>query len=473
MEIQQDPLPHPPSLPPPPPSQLSFAYSQLKEMDNSKHTQTTMNTKAPTCVDVDAHGHVFANQNLGQHGQQHIRKQVRRRLTNRPPEERLMNMADARKEIVNALKYHRATMKVASEHQQQLSFEHPFYSRFSPNGRFKARRRPKMYLPPSTKISHYLNDLSFSSSFPPLPPPLLLHSPPLSLLHAPPPPPPPLLLPKFYPHTITSPFGLPLPKPEPSNFTLPSQTLGFNLNLHSFNSSEPTPLLNNNTFDPSLLLDNNILDLSLFLDNNSLDPTLLLDNNILEATPVFNNNILESTPMLNNNILDVIPVPNNNILDVTHVLSNINILDGTPVLNNNNTSEPTFMLGNNGSSLCSYSTPILTFPPFLTDQEVPSIGISQSQREAVSTTMNSIESNIANQASGSMHTTMDEEGMEEIRALGQQHQMEWDDTKSPVTSVWWHDCLQQMENNADEVNNGDDSFQWIFDNELEFPVWEN
>ena len=91
----------------------------------------------------------------------------------------------------------------------------------------------------------------------------------------------------------------------------------------------------------------------------------------------------------------------------------------------------------------------------------------------VSTLMNKIESSTVNRASGSMHETMDEVRMEDIRALGQQHQMEWDDTTNLITSVWWHDCLQQMENNAVEVNNGDDPFQGIFDDELEFPIWDN
>ncbi|KAL9330813.1 hypothetical protein ACSQ67_000423 [Phaseolus vulgaris] len=51
-------------------------------------------------------------------------RQARRRLTNRPYQENLMNMAEARKEIVTALKYHRATMKQANEHQQ-LQQHHP------------------------------------------------------------------------------------------------------------------------------------------------------------------------------------------------------------------------------------------------------------------------------------------------------------------------------------------------------------
>ncbi|CAN6300606.1 unnamed protein product [Urochloa humidicola] len=48
------------------------------------------------------------------------RKQVRRRLhTSRPYQERLLNMAEARREIVTALKIHRASMRQAKEQQQQ------------------------------------------------------------------------------------------------------------------------------------------------------------------------------------------------------------------------------------------------------------------------------------------------------------------------------------------------------------------
>ena len=192
---------------------------------------STMNNKAQSFDDCNVDCNVSPNQNLRQqHGQQQLRRQARRRLTNRPYQENLMNMAEARKEIVTSLKYHRATMKRANEHQQlqqhhPLPFQPPFYSRFSPDGRFKARRRPKMFLPPSNKISHYLNDLSFSSPFPPLP-----------SLHFPPPPLPPPPLSNLYSNTIPSPFSHPPPHPETPNFILPSLALGFTLNLHSFNS---------------------------------------------------------------------------------------------------------------------------------------------------------------------------------------------------------------------------------------------
>uniref|UniRef100_A0ACD5Y823 Uncharacterized protein n=1 Tax=Avena sativa TaxID=4498 RepID=A0ACD5Y823_AVESA len=52
------------------------------------------------------------------------KKQVRRRLhTSRPYQERLLNMAEARREIVSALKVHRASMRQAKEQQQLLQLQ--------------------------------------------------------------------------------------------------------------------------------------------------------------------------------------------------------------------------------------------------------------------------------------------------------------------------------------------------------------
>jgi hypothetical protein len=48
------------------------------------------------------------------------KKQVRRRLhTSRPYQERLLNMAEARREIVTALKIHRASSRQDKEQQKQ------------------------------------------------------------------------------------------------------------------------------------------------------------------------------------------------------------------------------------------------------------------------------------------------------------------------------------------------------------------
>ncbi|XP_039051221.1 uncharacterized protein LOC120192520 [Hibiscus syriacus] len=68
--------------------------------------------------------------------QQH-RKQVRNRRrvhTSRPYQERLINMAEARREIVTELKFHRAAKKQANEKQQQQQLSrhsHPSFHHLS------------------------------------------------------------------------------------------------------------------------------------------------------------------------------------------------------------------------------------------------------------------------------------------------------------------------------------------------------
>ncbi|KAL1544684.1 hypothetical protein AAHA92_21505 [Salvia divinorum] len=104
------------------------------------------------------------------------KKQVRRRLqTRKPYQENLLNMAEARREIVAALKLHRASMK-----QQQR-----------PD--FQPRRNPRIYA--ST------TDCDFAQQNPPY----------VSSYPAPPP---------------------PLGDLENLDFALPRQALGLNLNLH-------------------------------------------------------------------------------------------------------------------------------------------------------------------------------------------------------------------------------------------------
>nr|VDC79144.1 unnamed protein product [Brassica rapa] len=57
-----------------------------------------------------------ADNNGGKTQTQTHKKQVRRRLhTSRPYQERLLNMAEARREIVTALKQHRASMRQAAK----------------------------------------------------------------------------------------------------------------------------------------------------------------------------------------------------------------------------------------------------------------------------------------------------------------------------------------------------------------------
>lgn len=69
-------------------------------------------------------------------------------------------------------------------------------------------------------------------------------------------------------------------------------------------------------------------------------------------------------------------------------------------------------------------------------------------------------------SSGGLHHAMDDEEMEEIRSLGEQHQTEWNDTVNLVTSARWCNFLKTMEIEADEYN----GFH-RFDQVMEFPQW--
>ncbi|XP_021834942.1 uncharacterized protein [Spinacia oleracea] len=82
------------------------------------------NQPSTTTKKGDKLGMTKPNNHHNNHQQQGHKKQVRRRLhTSRPYQERLLNMAEARKEIVTALKFHRASMKQANERKQQPQHE--------------------------------------------------------------------------------------------------------------------------------------------------------------------------------------------------------------------------------------------------------------------------------------------------------------------------------------------------------------
>jgi hypothetical protein len=337
MELEQDPS-------------LSGAYirSLVKQLTTTRKPKETMKTKH--------HEHIKVQP-------QHHKKQVRRRLhTSRPYQEKLLNMAEARKEIVTALKFHRASMKQASEKEQQQKkqesllvvshssqqLSHVTSFDFEQDLRFKSRRNPRIY--PSC-TNNFSNEFCYSSFF---------NSP--------------LSLPIHNSHTwpISSSFS-PTLLVENSHFTLPNQSLGLNLSLHDF---------------------------------NNLDATLLLNNN-----------------------------------------------------------------NNNNSSLCSYSSPTSSSPPLslANDHEVPSNGISQG--EGVSLEVDTIESSDAitkvNEGGSQSHAAIDDESMEEMRSLGEQYQMEWNDTMNLVTSTLWFNFLKKMEHDDDDACNH------VFDEFMEFPAWLN
>nr|KYP42898.1 hypothetical protein KK1_035678 [Cajanus cajan] len=144
---------------------------------------------------------------------------------------------------------------------------------------------------------------------------------------------------------------------------------------------------------------------------------------------------------------------------------NLTLADQTLGLNHNtchlNNSKPSLFPNNsnNNSSLCSYSSPTPSSPPLVTnhDQDVPPIGSSHSQGEGASSS-----------------------AVDTIELLGEQNQVELNDTLSFITSAWWFDCLKNMEHDAHEVmtttEDDDNDACHIFDEleELdEFPIWLN
>ncbi|KAE9587892.1 hypothetical protein Lal_00003110 [Lupinus albus] len=326
-----------------PPLSGAYIRSLVKQL-------TTMNTKHQGCV---VHKSVSSScRSSRKHAttQQH-KKQVRRRLhTSRVYQERLLNMAEARKEIVTALKFHRATMKQATQNkqQQQQQQQHqqqnallslgPFHHQsLEQDGRLKYCRNPRIYPSCTTKFSTCKDENDFPcSSFthPLIPPP-----------------------PNYYTLSVVSPNIAP-PSPafvvENPSFTLPNHTMGLNLNLHDF---------------------------------NNLDPTLFLKNS-----------------------------------------------------------------NNNNSSFCYYSPP--------TSFEG---GVSSS-------VVDTLESSATTQVNGGgLHAAIDDEGMAKMRSLGEQYQMEWNDTMNLVTSAKWSNFLNKMEHGGVE----DEAYHHIFDELMEFPAWLN
>ncbi|KAL5559576.1 hypothetical protein UlMin_035787 [Ulmus minor] len=356
---------------------LSGAYirSLVKQLSSSK----TKDSMKPEGV-VD--GESLSSQNSTNFGEglgetqdtqqtqqpQKHKKQVRRRLhTTRPYQERLLNMAEARREIVTALKFHRATMKQASEQQQQQQQqqqqEQPQPVRpsqlpcFELEGKIKSRRNHRIYPSNTENYSNYLENMSYSN-----------------FSYQPPPP---------------TPFSWPvspictLPIDENLNFPLPNQTLGLNLNFQDFNN----------------------IDTSLFHNSNS---------------PSFYS-----------------------------------------------TSAST---SSSSSSPASSSSPCVSVP---TDQEIPSSAAISQMEVELPAAADVIDCSATTSSGGGMHAAMDDEEMAEIRSIGEQHQMEWNDTMNLVTSAWWFKFLKGMELGCPDVNSEDYDVFHPFDDAMKFPAWLN
>ncbi|XP_057954345.1 formin-like protein 14 [Malania oleifera] len=276
------------------------------------------------------------------------KKQVRRRLhSTRPYQERLLNMAEARREIVTALKYHRATMKQQEANHQNHHHHHqqtepplrplsPFPSLEQAESKIRSHRNTRIY--PSSVSSAVGRDpniptdiYNFEFSYP------------SSCFYPSPPPPPP-------PATLLA----PLPLAENLNLALPNQTLGLNLNFHDF-SNLSTSLSHPSIFSPS-------------------------------------------------------PSP-------------------------------------------SPSTPSSSSP-------FPTAAAGGGESGAMG-------------GGGGLHQAMDEEEMAEIRSIGEQHEMEWNDTVNLVTSAWWFKFLKSMEFGTEATVEDDNNYPYPFEElvEFEFPNW--
>lgn len=70
-----------------------------------------------------------------------------------------------------------------------------------------------------------------------------------------------------------------------------------------------------------------------------------------------------------------------------------------------------------------------------------------------------------------LHPVMDDDEIAEIQSLGQQHDMEWNDTMNLMTSAWWCKFLNNMELDSREgLGGGGDGFQ-VFEEVMDIPTW--
>lgn len=355
---------------------LSGAYirSLVKQLTSSRTKDPMSSQQDPESIDSDG----FSAQSLAkfredfsetQHQSQQPppphKKQVRRRLhTSRPYQERLLNMAEARREIVTALKFHRAAMKQAQEKQLQQEKDQlqqqqspplpppPIHPQPQPCPE-EGKIVPRMYQRISHSSSHafssnYAGNLAYPSfSYPPPPPANPFSSWPISPIS-------------------------PLPAAAESlNFSLPNQPLGLNLNFHDFDNLVETNLYHNGN-PPSIYA---------------------------------------------------------------------------------------------ASSPSSSSSPPLSVAA---EESPPSVGASSSKGPPMVAVAEVAESGSPS-GGGGLHQVVADEEIAEIRSIGEQHQMEWNDAMNLVTSAWWFKCLKDLDIGP-EVKAEDDGYQ-PFDEVMEFPSW--
>ncbi|KAL8235159.1 hypothetical protein R6Q59_021259 [Mikania micrantha] len=135
-----------------------------------------------------------------------------------------------------------------------------------------------------------------------------------------------------------------------------------------------------------------------------------------------------------------------------------------------------------------YHNPLSNFPSTSSTSLSPSssasssaVAVSQATttaEEVVATTSTTTSSSSSSSSSsgammsGDLHHTIDEEEMEEIKWLGEKHQMEWNDTMNSLMSMRWFKFLK----NINEIEPENEKFDFNdeinpFDQDFEFPSW--
>ncbi|GAB4831063.1 hypothetical protein Ancab_005075 [Ancistrocladus abbreviatus] len=310
---------------------LSGAYvrnlvKQLTHSSSRPKDTTLINNKKSNKQDggggSDTYAQVHSGQLLQQHPQtpkQH-KKQVRRRPhTSRPYQERLLNMAEARREIVAALKFHRATMKQQQQQQPRPPQSPP---------------PPAPAAPPELFVNNSSDEgegRGFST----------IYSLPSSSNY--------MMLDKYFPYTSDNNYNNQTPyNPPASNEyqrpwpVLPNQTLGLNLNLNFQDFCD----IEANNFD-------------FYRKGDDPSPSIFCSS--------YSSSSSSASPPLSQS--------------TTHI-------DGAGGGGRGG--------GGDGGDL-------------------------------------------------RLHPMLDDEDMEEIRSIGEQHQIEWDDTLNLVTSAWWLNFLRTMD----------------------------
>ncbi|XP_071717471.1 uncharacterized protein [Rutidosis leptorrhynchoides] len=225
---------------------LSGAYirSLVKHLTTTK-TKDSFNDSEYSPKTLNANDERCANDHNNLHPQSPPppppKKQVRRRQhTRKPYQERLLNMAEARKEIVTALKFHRASKQQESADKDDPQLKQPSLEPEEKSNN-KCRRNPRAY--PSTTTAaastNAASAMNLSTSY-------LDGYPSLSC---------PPSNPYYWPISTISPPPLPPLYHASLNPILPNQTLGLNLNYHDFKNLDASlyhnPLSNYSTSSSS------------------------------------------------------------------------------------------------------------------------------------------------------------------------------------------------------------------------------